>query len=138
MAGDDTKNLNPDKQENTGRLEDGTFAPGVSGNPAGRPKRKTLTELIHAKLDDTPEAWEAIVSLVVQKLIKDKDNQILKTFWEYTDGKPKQTIELNDTTEQIRQTKEYVDNKIQSMDGDISQEPARGEVRDDSGSDGDI
>ena len=67
---------------------------GQSGNPAGRPKRKTLTELIHAKMDDTPEAWEAVVATVIHKMVKDKDNHIIKAFWEYTDGKPLQRQEL--------------------------------------------
>lgn len=63
-------------------------------NREGRPKRKTLTELIHAKLDDTPDAWEAVIRVVLEKLIKEKDPQILKTFWQYTDGMPQQKVEM--------------------------------------------
>lgn len=79
---------NPEYQEKTGRLKDGTFPPGVSGNPNGRPKRKTLTELIHAKLDDTPGAWDKIVKTVITKLSTEKE--IIKIFWQYTDGMPVQ------------------------------------------------
>lgn len=83
----------PDIQENAGRMPDGTFAPGVSGNPLGRPKRKTLTELIHDKLDNTPGAWEELVDVVI-RLAKGKDREILKELWHYTDGMPKQKQEI--------------------------------------------
>lgn len=84
-----------DKQGKTRELP----ATGFHTNPErinreGRPKRKTLTELIHAKLDDTPGAWDAIVSTVIQKVIKDKEKEIIKTFWAYTDGLPKQSVDL--------------------------------------------
>jgi hypothetical protein len=95
MADNNAKNkLIPEKQENAGRLKDGTFAPGVSGNPAGRPKRKTLTELIHAKLDDTPDGWEKLVTLVLYKLFTEKDKEVLKELWHYTDGMPTQKQQI--------------------------------------------
>lgn len=94
MADGNTKDkLIPDNQENAGRLKDGTFAPGVSGNPAGRPKRKTLTELIHAKLDSTENGWEAVVAMAINKILKDGDKEILKTLWNYTDGMPNQRVD---------------------------------------------
>jgi len=113
-------NDTPDKHE-IARDKKGLFLPGQSANPNGRPKRKTLTELIHAKLDDTPQAWEAIVALVVHKILKDGDKDILKVFWEYTDGKPKQSIELEDKTQTIKDMKDYVTKQIQSLDRDIPQ-----------------
>jgi hypothetical protein len=75
-------------------------------NREGRPKRKTLTELIHAKLDDTPDAWEAVIRVVLEKLIKEKDPQILKTFWQYTDGMPNQKIDMTGKIENITITRE--------------------------------
>lgn len=69
------------------------FQPGQSGNPAGRPKRKTLTELIHAKLDNTPGGWEAIVNEAIRKALKDKE--VLRTLWQYTDGMPRQSIGID-------------------------------------------
>lgn len=93
MEGNDTQDIIPDKQENTGRLPDGTFPPGVSGNPAGRPKRKTLTELIHAKLDETPDGWNAVVAMAINKILKDGDKEVLRTLWNYTDGMPNQKME---------------------------------------------
>lgn len=77
------------------RDEQGKFIAGQSGNPAGRPKRKTLTELIHQKLDDTPHAWDTIVRIVIEKVISDKDKDVLKALWQYTDGMPKQAHELS-------------------------------------------
>lgn len=77
------------------RNKDGTVKPGSVLNPAGRPKRKTLTELIHAKLDETPGAWDAIVGTVIQKILKDKEKEVIKTFWQYTDGMPKQAVSLS-------------------------------------------
>ena len=87
----------PEKQENAGRNPDGTFPPGVSGNPNGRPKRKTLTELIHAKLDDTPEGWEKLAAMVLYKIFNEKDKEILKELWHYTDGMPQQKVENSGT-----------------------------------------
>lgn len=103
-------------------------------NRAGRPKRKTLTEIIHAKLDASiDENWDTLAELVLAKIFKTKDKELLLSLWDRTDGKPKQIVELDDTTEKISLMKEYVDNKIQSMDGAVSQEPDRGGVQDDGG-----
>ena len=88
MADTNSQNLTPNKQVKA----DTKFKPGVSGNPAGRPKRKTLTELIHAKLDDTPEAWNAVVGIVLEKILKEKDKDVLRALWQYTDGMPKQSL----------------------------------------------
>lgn len=44
-----------DEPETTGRNQDGTFAPGVSGNPAGRPRgsrHKLAEDFCKALLDD--------------------------------------------------------------------------------------
>ena len=76
------------------RDNQGKWLDGVSGNPAGRPKRKTLTELIHAKLDDTPEGWEKFISLVLTMMFNDKNKDLIKTLWQYTDGMPKSSIEV--------------------------------------------
>jgi hypothetical protein len=53
-----------DEPETTGRNQDGTFAPGVSGNPAGRPKgsRNKLSEdFFRALADDFAENGVAAI-----------------------------------------------------------------------------
>jgi hypothetical protein len=47
------KEEKPANRKNTGRNPDGTFMPGVSGNPKGRPK-DTLKEYIATKLRNMP------------------------------------------------------------------------------------
>lgn len=76
------------------RDEQGKWLEGVSGNPAGRPKRKTLTELIHAKLDNTPEGWDKLVALVLTEMFNSKNKDLIKTLWQYTDGMPTQKTEI--------------------------------------------
>lgn len=106
MGNDNTSSqIEPAKQVTTG-IPNPTGKGGFREHPElinreGRPKRKTLTELIHAKLDDTPEAWNAIVGMVLEKLIKEKDKDVLKTFWQYTDGMPKQTTDITSAGEKI-------------------------------------
>lgn len=84
----------PNKLVNNGleRNPDGTVKSGVL-NPNGRPKRKTLTELIHDKLDQTPNGWEDLVNIILT-LASRKDKDILKELWHYTDGMPTQRNEL--------------------------------------------
>jgi hypothetical protein len=57
--------LRADEPDNTGRKQDGTFAPGVSGNPAGRPKsaRSKLSEdFFKALAEDFAENGVAAIS----------------------------------------------------------------------------
>jgi hypothetical protein len=63
-------------------------------NRAGRPKRKTLTELIHEKLDREPHGWDELVKVILS-LAKKKDKDILKELWHYTDGMPRQSVDTN-------------------------------------------
>lgn len=94
MGNDNTTNPSLDKQGKTRELP----ATGFHTNPErinkeGRPKRKTLTELIHAKLDETPGGWEAIVKTAISKALTDKE--VLRTLWQYTDGMPKQHTDID-------------------------------------------
>jgi len=58
--------MNPDNQTTkqagkTGRSKDGTFAPGISGNPAGRPPKA--------------ESWRELFNQELEKLIKYPDKK---------------------------------------------------------------
>lgn len=76
----------PDKQEEN-RNSDGTFPPGVSGNPAGRPKGKTIKEQVKEWLETHPEDMAKFVEHFV------KNNKELA--WQMLEGKPKQQMEVD-------------------------------------------
>jgi len=78
------------------RDDHGRLLPGQpSINPFGRPKRKTLTELIHEKLDkgDGELNWDQLVSVIIS-MAKGKDKDIVRELWHYTDGKPKESLDI--------------------------------------------
>jgi hypothetical protein len=61
-------NDDPDKQDGAGRDEKGRFVPGVSGNPAGRPRSIDFRSLVEQHRGVGIEtallaAWDTLVSL---------------------------------------------------------------------------
>ena len=88
-----------DKQEKT-RDSKGRLLPGHTANPHGRPKRKTLTELIHEKLDKDPNGWKDLVETILL-MAKRKDRDIIKELWHYTDGMPSQKTDITSGGEPI-------------------------------------
>jgi hypothetical protein len=84
----------PEEQENS-RNADGTFKPGVSGNPGGRPIGSvSIVGMIRKKFEEQPEYAEEWVD----KLLED-DPSNRKAVMEQIDGKPKQ---LSTTRPQAR------------------------------------
>lgn len=74
------------------------FQPGVSGNPAGRPKgsrsfttkvREALEKIADGK-DYTYE--EAFIKSILKKAIVDGDSTIQRLIWNYLDGMPIQKL----------------------------------------------
>lgn len=66
------------------RREDGTFGPGNNANPAGRPKGKTIKELVREYLETHDEDMKAFVNHFVKK------NRELA--WQMLEGKPQQDV----------------------------------------------
>jgi hypothetical protein len=76
----------PELQEKTGRNPDGTFKEGVSGNPNGRPKRKTFRDYFTDV--DEAELMERVKQAMSEK-------EIMKMIVEQLFGKPRQNIGLD-------------------------------------------
>lgn len=91
-----TQETPPENQEKI-RDEEGRFIPGVSGNPAGRPKGKTfsgyLRELLEEIDPETKKENFRILSEVLFKVAKRGDVQAIREFADRLDGRPKQAIE---------------------------------------------
>jgi len=76
----------PDLQEKSGRNPDGTFKEGFSGNPNGRPKRKSFRDYFSES--DEAELMERVKSAMSEK-------EIMKMIVEQLFGKPRQNIGLD-------------------------------------------
>jgi hypothetical protein len=97
-------------QKTVGKQSDGRFAPGnssgtkfppgVSGNPNGRPKLTRLTECLREQLAETmPNAPERTVAeAIARTLIREGiggNVQAIREIADRTEGKPKQSIDLD-------------------------------------------
>jgi hypothetical protein len=93
---------NPQNRDITGRNPDGTFAPGVSGNPGGRPKN-TLKNYLARKFDEMTDeqkdAW-----LLEHKVPGDVQ-------WKMAEGNPAQdnTLSNPDGSPFVLQLMKYAD-----------------------------
>jgi hypothetical protein len=79
------------------RNPDGTFPPGVSGNPTGRPKGSvSLVAIARRKLPEMCAAGDKTnAEALVEKWLDDAlagDDKFFKMLLEQIDGKPTQTI----------------------------------------------
>jgi len=68
------------------------FKPGVAANPAGRPKGRSLTDILRAKLAESPKAAEDFVDRVIE-LAMEGQAPYAKEVWERMDGKVPDKLE---------------------------------------------
>lgn len=81
------------------RDEQGRILPGHTGNPNGRPKGTiSLTTKIKALLEETPpDSKETFADLIVRRITRmalEGDQTMLKLMWNYLDGMPKFSGEI--------------------------------------------
>jgi len=73
---------------------------GQSGNPDGRPVGSiSVTSMVKRKLQEIPEGQkktylEILVSKILQKAIVDGDQQLIRAIWAYSDGMPRQGVDI--------------------------------------------
>jgi hypothetical protein len=123
---------NPDKQESK-RDDKGRFLPGHSGNPNGRPKRKTLTELLCIELDHQcpgdklGRTWaEVIVAATLTQGVRGK-TEALKEVWNRSDGRVATEVELSGGVDLNGNARESLAAKISALAGRSGQEEDSGE-----------
>lgn len=99
------------------------FKKGQSGNPAGKPKgAKHFTTIVREAMKEeakivgggTMEIEKAIGKKVVQMAL-DGNEQMIKLIWNYMDGTPKATLEIDDARKD--ETKEQLADIIKKLDG---------------------
>lgn len=109
------------ESENTGenRNPDGTFKPGISGNPLGKPRGAgiSITTAIKRKLEEqyidpnNPEAkrtyLEKVIDSIFHNALELKDARTLKDIWSYIDGLPKGTLALDVDKENLQQLTDF-------------------------------
>jgi len=76
------------------------WKPGQSGNPAGRPKARLLSEHLRDRLKEQfPGRSEATYGRMVAEALVDRaingDVMAIREVFDRTEGKPKQTIDVN-------------------------------------------
>ena len=78
------------------------FMPGVSGNPAGRPKKVSITESMKSKLERKAKDGKSNLANLVTKIFTqavEGDTASQRIIWNYTDGLPEVKGKLDvDTT----------------------------------------
>lgn len=95
---DEAENSSENSLAGAPQLDPYKFKPGQSGNPGGRPKKKPITEMYEAILND-PEEIAKIRASVVKALVKGNMAMVLqlREMTDRTEGKVTQPIEADIT-----------------------------------------
>jgi Family of unknown function (DUF5681) len=99
LNGLEPKKTTPDKQVRS-RKPNGQFAPGVSGNPNGRPKSRTLSEAYRELLkqplpSDPTRTYADVVAAALLKNAMSGDVSSARELADRTEGKPRQPVDLS-------------------------------------------
>lgn len=77
------------------------WKPGQTGNPKGRPKNRTLTEIVREYMEKegmTPDGRELILSEAmaetILKMALGGNTEVIKELWARLEGKSKETLEI--------------------------------------------
>lgn len=74
----------PENREDAGRNPDGTFKPGVSGNPGGRP-RSSIKDYLKMKFSEmTPQEKDEFIKLIPPEMQ-----------WRMAEGNPSTNMEVS-------------------------------------------
>jgi len=111
--------------ENAGTIQeirnpDGTFKPGVSGNPEGKkPGTKHFTTKVREALMELSETGKSEEREIVEAVIKKAkagDTQMMKLMWNYLDGMPQQHVDHTSDGDKIVFLPNEVINKLNKQD----------------------
>lgn len=88
------------------RNEKGQFPPGVSGNPAGKPKgAKHLTTLLFTALQERTKGGKTYEDLLIQRILNDAivkgNTSMIHMILNYIDGMPQQGIDFTSGGEAV-------------------------------------
>ena len=96
-----------EQRENNGGVTGKGFAPGLSGNPNGRPKGQSITSIIRAMLDREDEAnpgrtkGEQLATVMVREALAG-DVKFAKMLWERVEGKVPDRVVLSREPSNLR------------------------------------
>jgi hypothetical protein len=84
------------KKQGKNRDKAGKFLEGTSGNPNGRPpKGYSLTDMVKEMLSSNPRRKKELIKTIFNLAIHKGDPTMIKLIWNYMDGQPTQSIDLN-------------------------------------------
>lgn len=96
------------------RNPDGTFKPGVSGNPSGRPPGSlSIIGIIKEKLSEVPIGQrrtlaETLAEQILDAAIVNKDGTMQREILHYIDGMPNQKVDFGVDKENIGELTDFL------------------------------